>query len=288
MVLADIDKTDVSKLEAYMDKIVEWLLDKLLQIVIMLIFLFIAFKIAKLILKLIKRSFDRTKLDTSVSGFLLSLIKIVMYSIIVIMAAAMVGFQVTSLVTILGTASLAIGLALQGSLANFAGGVLILIMKPFKVGDYIIENDKKCEGTVESIDIFYTKLRTYDNKLIVIPNGNITNNSITNLTANKYRMIDLSIGISYKQDIKVVKKLLMETLEASEYRVKDRAVTVFVDSFGESSINMGARCFVDAADYWDAKWEITEAVKYAFDEHGIEIPYNQLDVNLKNEEESTV
>ncbi|MBQ9233724.1 MAG: mechanosensitive ion channel [Lachnospiraceae bacterium] len=283
MILADINNADVSKFEAYMDKVVEWFLDKLLQIAIMLVFLFIAFKVAKLILKLIKRSFDKTKLDTSVSGFLLSLIKIVIYAIIIIMAAAMVGFQVTSLVTILGTASLAIGLALQGSLANFAGGVLILIMKPFKVGDYIIENDKKCEGTVESIDIFYTKLRTYDNKQIVIPNGNITNNSITNVTANKCRMLDLTFGISYNQDIKAVKEILLGILEASEYRLKDRAVNVFVDSLGESSIKIGARCWVDAADYWNAKWEITEAIKYAFDEHGIEIPYNQLDVNLKKE-----
>ncbi len=278
MFLTDMDNANM--LDEYLDKITKWLLDKCLAIITMLVFLFIAFKVAKLILKIINRSFDRSKLDSSVSGFLLSLIRIAVYSIIIIMAAAMVGFQVTSLVTILGTAGLAIGLALQGSLANFAGGVLILIMKPFKVGDYIVENDKKCEGTVESIDIFYTKLRTYDNKQIVIPNGNITNNSITNVTSNNCRMLDLSVNISYKQDIKEAKEVLTAMLEKSQYRLKDRDVTVFVDSLGESGIKLGVRCWVSIADYWNAKWEITENIKNTFDEHGIEIPYNQLDVHL--------
>ncbi len=278
MFLTDMDNANM--LDEYLDKITKWLLDKCLAIITMLVFLFIAFKVAKLILKIIKRSFDRSKLDSSVSGFLLSLIRIAVYSIIIIMAAAMVGFQVTSLVTILGTAGLAIGLALQGSLANFAGGVLILIMKPFKVGDYIVENDKKCEGTVEAIDIFYTKLRTYDNKQIVIPNGNITNNSITNVTSNNCRMLDLSVNISYKQDIKEAKEVLTAMLEKSKYRLKDRDVTVFVDSLGESGIKLGVRCWVSIADYWNAKWEITENIKNTFDEHGIEIPYNQLDVHL--------
>lgn len=284
MLLTDTEIKDVTMLETYMDKISNWLLDKLLQIVIMLVFLFIAFKIAKLILKLIKRSFEKTKLDISVSGFLLSLIKIVIYAIIIIMAAAMVGFQVTSLVTILGTAGLAIGLALQGSLANFAGGVLILIMKPFRVGDYIIENDKKCEGTVESIDIFYTKLRTYDNKQIVIPNGNITNNSITNVTSGKKRMLDLSVCISYQQDIKTVKDILYGILEALEYRQPENEITVFVDSLAENGVVMGFRCWVKAEDYWKARWDAYEKVKNTFAEKGIEIPYNQLDVNLKNKE----
>ena len=280
MILTEVDDISVSRLEGYLNKLGDWLMNKLFQILIMLIFLFIAFKIAKLILKIIKKAFDKSKLDYSVSGFLLSLIKILMYVVIIIMAAAMVGFQVTSLITILGTAGLAIGLALQGSLANFAGGVLILIMKPFKVGDYIIENDKNCEGTVESIDIFYTKLRTYDNKQIVIPNGNITNNSITNVTSSGKRMLDLSVGISYRQDIKPVKDIITGVLEASSYRLQDEAVNVFVSSLGESSIIIGFRCWVKAGDYWNAKWAIIEEVKLQFDNNGIEIPYNQLDVNI--------
>lgn len=283
MILSDFEKVDSNIFEAYMDKIAGWFLDKLLQIAIMLIFLFIAFKIVKFILKLIKRSFDRTKLDKSVSGFLISLIRAVIYAVIIIMAASIVGIQVTSLVTILGTTGLTIGFALQGSLSNFAGGVLILILKPFKVGDYIIENDKKCEGTVESIDIFYTKIRTFDNRQIVIPNGSITNNSLINLTTNKDRILDLSIGISYDQDIKEAKEILKGVMETSKYSIKDKDINVFVSSFDDSSINLGARCWVDSNDYWNAKWEIIESIKYSFDEHEIEIPYNKLDVNLKQQ-----
>lgn len=274
------DTVNKSRYDEYLDKITNWLIDKFFAIILMLVFLFIAFKVAKFVLKLVKRSFDKSRLDTNVAGFLLSLIRIAVYSVVIIMAAAMVGFQVTSLVTILGTASLAIGLSLQGSLANFAGGVLILVMKPFKIGDYIIENDKKCEGTVESIDIFYTKLRTYDNKQIVIPNGNITNNSITNVTTNNCRMLDLPVYISYKQDIKTAKDILAGVLEKSEYRLKDRDIVVFVDSLEDSGIKLGVRCWVSVGDYWNAKWEITEKIKNTFDEHGIEIPYNQLDVHL--------
>ncbi|MBO6115057.1 MAG: mechanosensitive ion channel [Lachnospiraceae bacterium] len=283
MILSEFEKVDSNVFEAYMDKIAGWFLDKLLQIAIMLIFLFIAFKIVKFILKLIKRSFDRTKLDKSVSGFLISLIRAVIYAVIIIMAASIVGIQVTSLVTILGTTGLTIGFALQGSLSNFAGGVLILILKPFKVGDYIIENDKKCEGTVESIDIFYTKIRTFDNRQIVIPNGSITNNSLINLTTNKDRILDLSIGISYDQDIKEAKEILKGVMETSKYSIKDKDINVFVSSFDDSSINLGARCWVDSNDYWNAKWEIIESIKYSFDEHEIEIPYNKLDVNLKQQ-----
>ena len=283
MILSDFEKVDSNIFEAYMDKIAGWFLDKLLQIAIMLIFLFIAFKIVKFILKLIKRSFDRTKLDKSVSGFLISLIRAVIYAVIIIMAASIVGIQVTSLVTILGTTGLTIGFALQGSLSNFAGGVLILILKPFKVGDYIIENDKKCEGTVESIDIFYTKIRTFDNRQIVIPNGSITNNSLINLTTNKDRILDLSIGISYDQDIKEAKEILKGVMETSKYSIKDKDINVFVSSFDDSSINLGARCWVDSNDYWNAKWEIIESIKYSFDEHEIEIPYNKLDVDLKQQ-----
>ena len=190
MFLSDIDSfEDVanlnkSKLEQYGDQLLDWLADKTFDIVVALLFLFIGMKVAKLIVKIVKKTFEKTTLEESVEGFLLSVIKGILYAVVFIMAISIVGVQVTTLVAILGTASLSIGLALQGSLANFAGGVLILIMKPFKVGDYIIENDKKCEGTVESIDIFYTKLKTYDNKIIVIPNGNITANSLINVTAD--------------------------------------------------------------------------------------------------------
>lgn len=279
MLLTDIDE---SKLQTYMNELVEWLVDKLFDLLIAAIFLIVGFRLCKLIVRLVRRSFDKSGLEHSVSGFLLSLIKGILYSVVFIMAASIVGFQVTSLVTILGTASLAIGLALQGSLANFAGGVLILLMKPFKVGDYIIENDKGCEGTVVSIDIFYTKLKTYDNRIIVIPNGNITSNSIINVTAEGTRKLDIAVGVAYDSDLKLVKNVLAKVLMSSQYYDAEQECDIFVDSFQDSSIKMGLRCWVSVEDYWKAKWEITENIKLAFDEAGIVIPFNQMEITMKN------
>jgi len=288
MLLSDIDSfedvknLDKTKLEQYGDQLLDWLADKTFDIVVALIFLFVGMKIAKLLVKIIKRAFEKTDMEDSVEGFLLSVIKGILYAIVFVMAISIVGVQVTSLVAILGTASLSIGLALQGSLANFAGGVLILLMKPFKVGDYIIENDKKCEGTVESIDIFYTKLKTYDNKIIVIPNGNITANSIVNFTAEKSRKLDITVGVSYDSDIKLVKDTLTDIIHNSSYYDKTKEMNVFVDSFQESSIRMGIRCFVNTEDYWTARWEILENIKVKFDDNNIVIPYSQIEVTVKN------
>lgn len=279
MLLTGIDE---SKLQRYMNALGEWLVGKLFDLLIAAVFLIVGFKLCRMIVKLMRRSFDKSGLEHSVSGFLLSLIKGVLYAVVFIMAASIVGFQVTSLVTILGTASLAIGLALQGSLANFAGGVLILLMKPFRVGDYIIENDKGCEGTVVSIDIFYTKLKTYDNRVVVIPNGNITSNSIVNVTVEGTRKLDIAVGVAYDSDLKLVKEVLAKVLTASKYYDAGQEYDVFVDSFQDSAIRMGVRCWVSAEDYWKARWEITEHIKLAFDKAGITIPFNQMEITMKN------
>lgn len=278
----DVKNLDKTKLEQYGDQLLDWLADKTFDIVVALIFLFVGMKVTKLLVKVIKRAFEKTAMEDSVEGFLLSLIKGILYVIVFVMAISIVGVQVTSLVAILGTASLSIGLALQGSLANFAGGVLILLMKPFKVGDYIIENDKKCEGTVEAIDIFYTKLRTYDNKIIVIPNGNITANSLINVTAEASRKLDISVGVSYDSNIKLVKDTLTDIVKGSSYYDKTKEMNIFVDSFQDSSIKMGIRCYVKTEDYWAAKWEILENIKEKFDENNIVIPYSQVEVTVKN------
>lgn len=278
--LKDVDGT---KIEQYLEQLGDWFVSKAFDLLITFLFLFIGTKIVKLIIKLIKHSFDKTGMETSVSGFLLSFIKGILFFILIIMSASIMGFQVTSLVAILGTAGLAIGLALQGSLSNFAGGVLILIMKPFKVGDFIVENDKGCQGTVESIDIFYTKLRTYDNRIIVIPNGNITSHSLVNLTAAGSRKLDISVVVAYDTNIKHAKKIMEQLLQKSAYCDKTQVVEVFVDDFLDNGIKMCMRCFVKSSDYWNAKWELMEELKEAFDENGIIIPYTKLDVTLKQE-----
>lgn len=274
----NVESLDRSKIEQYGEQLLDWAADKVFDFIIAIVFMTVGFKLCKFIVKIIKKSFSRTGMEDSVEGFLISVIKGILYMVVVIMAASIVGIQVTSLIAILGTASLSIGLALQGSLANFAGGVLILLMKPFKVGDYIIENEKNCEGTVVSIDIFYTKLKTADNRIIVIPNGNITANSIVNVTSEPIRRLDIMVNVAYDSDIGLVKETLMEAVDESGYREKEHEVNIYVDSLLDSSIQMGVRFYVKTEDYWKAKWEVTESVKLKFDREKIEIPYNHIEV----------
>lgn len=277
----EIENMDPDKFQIYLSAALDWIAKKGALLLLTILFLYIGSKVVKLILKFIRKSFDRSGISPSVSGFLASLLRIVLYAVLFITAASLLGFQVTSLVTILGSASIAIGLALQGSLSNLAGGVLILILKPFVVGDYIQENDKKCEGTVQSIDIFYTRLLTPDNKLIVIPNGSLSATSIVNLTAEKVRRVDISLGVSYDSDLRKVKEVLKTVAEGYEYLDQEHDINVFVDDFSDSAIQMGLRFFVPTEKYWDAKWKITEEIKSVFDRENIEIPFRKMDVTIK-------
>ena len=267
-------------LKQTLDELVNWLIDKAGSVLVAILFIAIGMKIVGILLKVMKRSFDRSKLDASVAGFLLSMMRVVGYILVFITAVAIVGVEVTSFVTILGTASMAIGLALQGALSNLAGGVLILMLKPFTVGDYIIENDKGMEGTVVSIEIFYTRLLTYDNKMVVIPNGILTNNSLVNLTNEVKRKAELKIAIAYDSDIKKVKDLIYTILAEEKRILANEPKDVFIDSFDESGMTLGIRAWVKTEEYWSTIWDLRERVKEAFDEYGIVIPYNRLEVNV--------
>ncbi len=262
----------------------DWLINKSGSLFVALLFIAIGLKVVRIIIKIIQRSFERSKMDHSVSGFLLSILQALGYILVFITAATIVGFEVTSFVTILGTASLAVGLALQGALSNLAGGVLILLLKPFQVGDYIVEDNKKNEGNVISIDIFYTRLRTPDNKLVVIPNGTLAGSSLMNLTDEIKRRVEVKISISYSSDLNMVKQAVYEILEKNTRILKDEPQDVFIDSFDESGMTLGIRGWVKTEEYWKATWELREQVKLTFDEKGIEIPYNRLEVDLLNKE----
>ena len=182
---------------------------------------------------------------------------------------------------LLASSGVAIGLALQGSLSNFAGGVLILLLKPFVVGDYIIEDTNGKEGTVKEIQIFYTKLSTIDNKTIVIPNGMLTNNSITNATAKDERQLDLRVGISYNADIKKAKSVIEKLLSEDASILKEEQMNVFVNDLADSAVVLGIRAWVKNEEYWATRWRLLEEIKVELDENGIEIPFNQLDVHMK-------
>lgn len=269
-----------------LDDLLNWIISKSGSVLIAILFIAVGLKVVGVFLKILKRSFERSRMEESVSGFLLSIIRVLGYVLVFITAATMVGFEVTSFVTILGTASLAIGLALQGALSNLAGGVLILLLKPFQLGDYIIENNKNNEGTVISIDIFYTRLRTHDNKVVVIPNGILADNSLVNLTDEIKRKVEIKISIAYDSDIQKVKNLVYEILSKDDRILEQEPKDVFIDSFDDSGMTLGIRAWVKTEDYWSVTWDLREKVKVVFDENEIEIPYNRLEVDLLKKKET--
>ena len=246
-----------------------------------LVFL-IGVQLIKLIRSIIRKSMKRANVEVGAVQFVDSFLKAAMYIILVLTIASSFGLDAASIVAVLGSAGVAIGLAVQGSLSNLAGGVLLLILKPFKVGDYIKEDSSGKEGTVTEIQIFYTKLLTFDNQTVILPNGSLANNSLINVSAEPHRRMDIKIGISYKADLKKAKDVLLQVLETDEKTSKDKDRLVFVDELAESAVILGVRCWFAQEDFWSGKWRITENCKLALDEAGIEIPYNQLDVHVKN------
>ncbi|MCM1104768.1 MAG: mechanosensitive ion channel family protein [Clostridium sp.] len=250
-----------------------------LKVVFAVVTFLIGVQVIKLVRRIVQKALARADAEKGVQQFLDSLLKVALYLILLFMIATSFGVSVAGVVTLLGSAGVAIGLSLQGSLSNLAGGVLILLLKPFKVGDYIIEDTKGNEGTVTEIQMFYTKLTTPDGKVIILPNGTLANTSLTNVTANKERRLDLKVSIAYSADLQKAKTVAEQTARSQEHILTQQPVTVFVDALSESAVVLGVRCYVPGDDYWDVKWALTERLKLAFDENGIEIPFPQLDVH---------
>lgn len=256
-------------------------LEFLKDLILAVIIFYLGKKLIKIGLHVTERYFNKLKMEASVSGFLLALIKAVLYILLVaVIVVNVLGVERSSIAALIGSAGLSIGLALQGGLSNFAGGVLILLMKPFRVGDYIISGGN--EGTVTSIDIFYTRLVSLDNRLIVMPNGTLSNNNIVNVTNEPNRRLELLIPIEYSENIQRVKDLILNIINQNNMILKDQEIRVFVNSLNDSSISIGLRVWVASEDYLTLKWQLLELIKNEFDVHGIRIPFNQLDVTIRN------
>lgn len=274
----------VAKSVSHWDKVLDTMIEYAIRfgknILIALIVYFIASRLIKWVLKLTTKALNKGKIEPIVVKFIYSIIKVGLYVLLFIAIVSILGIPTTTFVTLFGTVTLSVGLALQGSLANFAGGVLILIFKPFNVGDYIVACGD--EGTVVGIDVFYTKLATVDNKMIVIPNGTLANSSVKNVSAMDIRRVDVQVGISYESDITAAKKVLMGIIDKNDNILRDKPVNVFVASLDASQVTLETRVWVSADKYWDTKWAFTEQYKLALDEAGIEIPFNQLSVTIKN------
>lgn len=264
--------------QQYLDAIVESTVAFAPQIISALIVLVVGWIVVNWIIRGFRNRFEVAKFDAALKGFLLSVINISLKLILLITVISMLGVQTTSLIAVLGAAGLAIGLALQGSLANFAGGVLILARRPFTVGEYI--SSGSIAGTVEVIDILYTTLKTPDGQAVIVPNGKLSNSEITNFSRKKTRRINLEVGISYTSDIDKAKKVLKKIVEGDERVLADPAPVYQVINLGDSSVDLRARCWVNNSDYWSTLFDFTETTKKSFDKAGIGIPFPQRDVHL--------
>ncbi|MFB0982013.1 MAG: mechanosensitive ion channel [Alteromonadaceae bacterium] len=271
-----------------MDNIIHWFTENqtmLLAYVIKFIIAIVIFVIGKFVAKLIssatKKVLKHKNFDDTVISFIASLVYGLVVIVAFIAAISHLGFNTTSLVAIVGAAGLAIGLALQGSLSNFASGILLISLKPFKAGDFV--EIAGTAGVVEEVHVFSTQLRTGDNKTVIIPNGGITNGNITNYSAKPTRRIDLVIGVGYNADLKRTKQILNDVVSNHTLVLKDQAITIGVSELADSSVNFVVRPWVKTPDYWTVHFDLLEAIKIELDKAGIEIPFPQLSVHVNQE-----
>lgn len=228
---------------------------------------------------LLKKTLARAGVDENVARFLLTVARMAFYAVVLFVAVERLGVPSSSIVAVVGSAGLAVGLSLKESLNNVAGGILILVTRPFVLQDYILCGD--VEGTVTAIGLVYTTLASVDNRKITIPNGTISNATVVNYTAQEKRQLDLVVSVSYQADLRRAKEVLLEILEEHPQIIQEDGTRVFVKELGESAVLLGVRGWTRTEDYWPVRWDIIETIKLRFDEEGIEIPYSQMDVHIQ-------
>ncbi len=258
------------------------------KVLVSLLVFYLGVKIIRWLQRILRRTMEQMGVDQGVIQFACSLAKILMYLLLVFSIASQFGVTEASVAALIGSTGITLAMGLQGGLANMAGGIMILLFKPFVVGDYIIYNNGPagCEGTVSRIDMCYTRLTTIDNKIVVIPNGTLSNSSVTNVTEKDERRLDVKVGISYQSDMRKAKGILEKLLEEEPDIYHDREQAVFVDELGDSAIILGFRAWVATDKYWQVRWGLNEKIKLSFDQAGILIPYKQLDVHLYENSET--
>ena len=253
----------------------------LVKIIVCIVIYIIGKNVIGWVVKTVRSMLLRTKMQTGAATFIVSMLKIFLYLILIFGIAMQFGMKESSVAALVASGGVAIGLALQGGLSNLAGGFLILLFQPFEVGDYILAQGE--EGTVQKIEILYTTLHTIDNRKVIIPNGNLANNVIVNATGADRRKLDITVGISYEDDISKAKQVLLQIIERSEYVIREQEAQVFVSELGDSSVVMGLRCWVRTEQYLPALWQMNEQIKNEFDRAGLHIPFPQMDVHVRAE-----
>lgn len=275
-----IDPSDLTPgaLQQLLQSITPSLTKLVFNIIISIIIFFIGKKLIGFLLKLLDKFLAKTSIDVGVAKFLSSAARTCMYAILIFMIVGQLGVNTASIVTVMGAAGLAISMSLQGSLANVAGGILILLMKPFRVGDYVMTSFG--DGTVQAIGLVYTTITTVDNRVLTIPNGTLANSAVTDASMMPERRLDISVGISYDSDIRKAKEIMEEVYRSCPAVIVDKGINVHVSSLGDSAVVIEAFGWVPGSEFLSSKWYVTEEIKLRFDEGGIKIPYPQMDVHL--------
>ena len=270
---------DIVSLERMLEKLYEWVITRGVNVFFGIIFLSIGWKVINKTLKRIRRILESKNADPTITRFLDNVINVTLKTVLIIIILQYIGVNLTGLTTIVASAGVALSLALKGSLANLAGGVIILVARPFNVGDFIETTEHS--GVVEKISIFYTYLVTFDNKQILIPNGILTDSSIVNYSSKEIRRVDLTFSVAYEEDVIRVKNVLINILKKNELVLEEPEFFVGISMHGDSAINFIVKAWCKTEDYWTVYYDLLETVKIKFDEEGISIPYPQMDLHVK-------
>lgn len=270
---------DIVSLERMLEKLYEWVITRGVNVFFGVIFLSIGWKVINKTLKRIRRILESKNADQTITRFLDNVMNVTLKTVLIIIILQYIGVNLTGLTTIVASAGVALSLALKGSLANLAGGVIILVARPFNVGDFIETTEHS--GVVEKISIFYTYLVTFDNKQILIPNGILTDSSIVNYSSKEIRRVDLTFSVAYEEDVIRVKNVLINILKNNELVLEEPEFFVGISMHGDSAINFIVKAWCKTEDYWTVYYDLLETVKIKFDEEGISIPYPQMDLHVK-------
>ncbi len=260
--------------------IVEWAVTVGLKLILAIIIMIVSFKIINLISKRILRRLERRKADPTLSRVLVNVTRLALKLVIVMCLVGFLGVQTSSIAAVLASMGVGIGLAVQGTLSNFAGGIILIVMRPFKLDDFIVAQGE--QGFVEDIKLFYTVIRTTDNRVVYIPNGSLANGVIVNNSVKELRRLDIVMSVSYDSNVELAKNLLKKVMNNHVLVLKDQQIFAEVTEYGNSSIDITTRCWVKNGDYWSVKFDLLREFKNEFDENHIEIPFNQLDVTITN------
>lgn len=262
-----------------LDKIVDWCTTTGIKVLISLVIWFISWRIINIITKKIYKHLQKKKTDATLSKVLCNVARIALKILVVIGIIGYVGIETASISAVVASAGVGLSLAVQGTLSNFAGGVIIIVMRPFKLGDFITSNDQS--GTVEDIKLFYTQIVSPDNKVIYIPNAQLANNVIVNVSVKDTRRVEVVMPVSYDTDIELAKKLIKEVAMKNTLILQEPAPFAEIAEYADSSINIKVRVWCKNADYWNVNWYLLSEIKTEFDNNNIEIPFTQIDVNIK-------